>query len=156
MSYQNFKMAMDLAKRCKFYKISGGKSEEEIVNAEQILGIKFSKQCVEFYREYGYLSFFGNEFFGIDVNDKSGILEGNSVAYTLNDRKMLNLPKEWIPFYNFGNGYMAYFDYSSLNFDGEPQIIASCHNGRNCEKAKVLSEDFGDFVLQMVQEQLAI
>jgi hypothetical protein len=89
----NFIKAMELAPKCKFYTTAGGKSEEEIDMSEKKLGISFSPQCKEFYKKYGYLSFFGNEIYGIDPEDDSGILEGNSVAYALNDREEYNLPK---------------------------------------------------------------
>ena len=135
MSYQNFVKAMDLAPKCKFYTTVGGKSKEEIEKSEQMLDVKFSNQCREFYEKYGYLSFYGNEIFGIEPDDDSGILEGNSVAYALNDRAEYNLPSKWIPIYNFEDGSMAYLDYSSINSEGEPR-------------------DLGDFVLQLVQEQL--
>lgn len=90
MSYTNFIKAMELAPKCKFYTTAGGKSEEEIDMSEKKLGISFSPQCKEFYKKYGYLSFFGNEIYGIDPEDDSGILEGNSVAYALNDREEYN------------------------------------------------------------------
>ena len=80
MSYANFVKALELAPQCKFYTTAGGKSDEEIGASEKILGVTFSKQCKEFYKKLGYLSFFGNEIFGIDPYDDSGILEGNSVA----------------------------------------------------------------------------
>lgn len=41
-----------------------------------MLNIKFSNQSIEFYKKYGYLSFYGNEIFGIDPDDDSGILRG--------------------------------------------------------------------------------
>ena len=66
MSYTNFIKAMELAPKCKFYTTAGGKSEEEIDMSEKKLGISFSPQCKEFYKKYGYLSFFGNEIYGID------------------------------------------------------------------------------------------
>ncbi|MBD5476858.1 MAG: SMI1/KNR4 family protein [Lachnospiraceae bacterium] len=94
MSYQNFIKAMELAPKCKFYTTVGGKTEEDIRMSEKMLDIIFSNQCREFYAKCGYLSFYGNEIFGINPNDDSGILEGNSVAYALNDRKEYNLPKE--------------------------------------------------------------
>ena len=81
MSYANFVKALELAPQCKFYTTAGGKSDEEIGASEKILGVTFSKQCKEFYKKLGYLSFFGNEIFGIDPYDDSGILEGNSVAF---------------------------------------------------------------------------
>ena len=80
MSYANFVKALELAPQCKFYTTAGGKSDEEIGASEKILGVTFSKQCKEFYKKLGYLSFFGNEIFGIDPYDDSGILEGNSTA----------------------------------------------------------------------------
>lgn len=65
----------------KVYTTAGGKTEAEIKKSETLLSVSFSSQCKEFYEKYGYLSFFGNEIFGINPDDDSGILEGNSVAY---------------------------------------------------------------------------
>lgn len=156
MSYSNFVKAMELAPKCKFYTVAGGKTEEEIKKAEQMLNVKFSNQSREFYAKYGYLSFYGNEIFGIDPYDDSGILEGNSVAYAINDRLEYNLPNSWIPIYNFEDGNMAYLDYSSINTEGEPRVIMAFYNGTEYEVAEVLAEDFGDYILQLVQEQLEI
>ena len=154
MSYQNFKEAMELAPECKFYTTAGGKSEDEIRKAEELLGVKFSKQCREFYAEYGYLSFYGNEIFGIDPEDDSGELEGNSVAYALNDRAEYGLPDCWIPVCNFDDGYMAYLDYSSLNKDGEPCVIVAFFNGSEYQVEETIAEYFGEFVFQLVKQQL--
>lgn len=154
MSYTNFIKAMELAPKCKFYTTAGGKSEEEIEMSEQKLGVSFSLQCREFYEKYGYLSFLGNEIYGIDPEDDSGILEGNSVAYALNDREEYNLPKQWIPIYNFDDGNMAYLDYSSLNKEKEPSVIMAFYNGEKYEIVETVAEDFGDFILQLVQEQV--
>lgn len=57
MSYANFVKALELAPQCKFYTTAGGKSDEEIGASEKILGVTFSKQCKEFYKKLGYLSF---------------------------------------------------------------------------------------------------
>lgn len=154
MSYTNFIKAMELAPKCRFYTTAGGIPEEEIKMSEEMLGICFSKQCREFYEKYGYLSFFGTEIYGIDSKDDSGILEGNSVAYALNDRKEYSLPKEWIPIYNFDDGNMAYLDYSSLNAEKEPRVIVAFYNGKEYEIVETLAEDFGDFILRLVQEQV--
>lgn len=152
MSYQNYKEAMELAPKCKFYTTVGGRSEKEIRKSEEMLGIRFSKQCREFYANYGYLSFFGNEIFGIDPD--SGELEGNSVAYALNDRMEYGLPAEWIPLYSFDDGYMVYLDYSSLNADGEPRVIVAIYDGAEYQVEETIAEDFGEFVLRLVEEQL--
>lgn len=153
MSYSNYEEAMRLASKCKFYITAGGKSQEEIQKAEKLLGVKFSRQCRDFYEKYGYLSFFGNEIFGIDPNDDSGELEGNSVAYALNDRVECGLPAPWIPIYNFDDGVMAYLDYSLLNKDGEPCVIVAKFDGMEYHVEETIAEDFGNFVLQLIKEQ---
>ena len=118
------------------------------------MGIKFSKQCLEFYEILGYLSFYGNEIFGIDPDDLD-ILEGDSVAYALNDRREYNLSAKWIPLYNFDDGYMAYLDYSQLNSEGESAIIMAIYNGDEYIITEKVAEDLEDFLLQLVQEQLS-
>ena len=154
MSYANFVKALELAPQCKFYTTAGGKSDEEIGASEKILGVTVSKQCKEFYKKLGYLSFFGNEIFGIDPYDDSGILEGNSVAYALNDRTELGLPVAWIPIYDYNDGSMAYLDYSSLNRENEPRVLAAFYNGKKFEVTETVAEDLGDFILGLVQEQV--
>ena len=147
---------MALAPKCKFYTTVGGKTKEEIKKSEELLKVKFSKQCNEFYEKYGYLSFGGNEIFGIDPDDDSGILEGNSVTYAINDREEFNLPNKWIPIYNFEDGNMAYLDYSSMNSDNEPKVIMAFYNGNEFEIVEDLAEDFGAFLMELVQEQLKL
>ena len=154
MSYSNYEKAMELAPQCKFYTTAGGRTEEEIRKAEEMLGVKFSAQLTDFYRKYGYLSFYGTEIFGIDPSDDSDVLEGNSVAYALNDRFEYGLPNEWIPIFNCGDGEMVYLDYSNLNADNEPRVILALYNGLEYQIADALAEDFGDFILELVKEVL--
>lgn len=156
MSYQNFKKAMELAPNCKFYTTVGGRSKEAIQKSEELLGVKFSSQCYEFYEKYGYLSFWGNEIFGIDPDDDSGELEGNSVAYAINDRMEYGLPKAWIPLYNFDDGCMAYLDYSSLNEANEPCVIIATYNGSEYEVVEQIAEDLGEFIFNLVKEQVEL
>ena len=49
---------------------------------------------------------------------------------------------------------MAYLDFSSLNSDKEPCVIMAFYNGTEYEVVETLAQDFGDFILQLVQEQL--
>lgn len=152
MSYQNFQKAMDEAKSRKFYTTAGGKTKVEIERAEGMLGITFSRQYREFNEKYGYLSFSGNEIFGIDPNNLEE-LEGNAVAYALNDREEYNLPNNLIPIYNFDDGCMAYLDFSNLNGDGEPVVVMVEFNGEEYEIIECIAEDFGDFVLGLLKEE---
>lgn len=154
MSYKDLEQAMSLAPKCKFFRTVGGKNSDEIKKSEELLGITFSKQCIEFYTKFGYLSFFGNEIFGIFPYDDSGELEGNSVAYALNDREKLGLSDKWIPIYNFNDGSMAYLDYQNLNDDNEPQVIMGEYNGEEFVLLDVIAEDFGEFLLSLIKEEL--
>ena len=70
-------------------------------------------------------------------------------------RFYLGLPDKWIPLYNFDDGIMAYLDYSSLNDVGEPCVIAARFNDVGYQIEETIAEDFGEFILQLVKEQLA-
>ena len=155
MSYQNFERALDLAKQCEGYDIGGGKSDEAISAASKLLSITFSKQNYKYFRELGYLEFFGVEIFGIVIDDFSGVPETNCVETALADRRDYNLPKEWLPIYFFDDGYYGYLDYGQLNKDGEPPVIMAIFDGKKYVVIKKVAEDLGDFLLQLVEEQLA-
>lgn len=49
---------------------------------------------------------------------------------------------------------MAYLDYSSLNAEKEPGVIMAFYNEDKYETVEKLAEDLGDFILQLVQEQV--
>jgi len=154
MSYQNFEKAISLAKQCEGYWDGGGKSVDIVLKAEQLLGIKFSKQTHQYLVQLGFLEFFGVEIYGIIKDDFSGTPTGCLVEAALVERKDSNLPKEWIPIYFFDDGYMGFLDYTQLNEYGEPPIIMALYNGENYNVAKKVSDDLGDFILKMVENQL--
>ena len=155
MSYQSFEMALKLAKKCNGYFTHGAKTDKEIDFAEKGLNIKFSRQNREYYRKVGYLSFEGCEIFGVYPESDMTVLEGDSYAYALHDRKSSRLPHDWLPIYNFDDGYMGYLDYSKLNEANEPSVIMAFHDGAKYCIAERVAEDFGDFILNLVKEQLA-
>jgi len=45
------------------------------------------------------------------------------IKATLQGRKELNLPLQWLTLYFFDDGYYGYLDYSQLNEEGEPPVI---------------------------------
>lgn len=157
MSYQNFEKALELAKQCEFYTIKGERTSDVVAKAEELFGLKFSKQNFEFFKRLGYLSFFGNEFYGILSDDFSndGDYVGCAIEATLHDREKFNLPKEWLTLYFFDDGYYGYLDYSQLNEDKEPPVVIAIYDGTKYVITEKIAEDFGDFLLQLVEEQLA-
>lgn len=150
MSYDSYKKACDLLPACGDFESFGGKTCDVISQAERVLDISFSKQCKNFYEKYDYSIIYGEEIFGIKDGADSDILEGNIVAYSLYDRKMYGLPKEWIPFYNFGDFSMAYYDYATLNDEQEPRIIRASFIDGRYEIIEVLADDFGDFLCDLI------
>lgn len=155
MSYQNFEKALELAIRCDYYTIRGERTIEVVEKAEALFGNKLSKQNFVFFKTLGYLSFFGNEFYGICKDDFSGTHTGCAIEATLQDRKELNLPSKWLTLYFFDDGYYGYLDYSQLNEEGEPPVIMAIYNGEQYIVAEKVADDLGDFILQRVEEQLA-
>ena len=154
MSYNNFQKAMELAKTIEYYENAGKQSKELLEKVEETFGFRLSPQHYEYLHEYGYVMFFGTEFYGIYRDVFEGIYAGNAVVATLQDRDEFNLPKEWIPIYDYSDGQMAYLNYSQLNEDGEPAIIIGLYDGEKYIIIERVAEDLGDFLLQMVQEQM--
>ena len=155
MSYQNFEKAVELAEQCDGYLNGGGKSNSVVIKAEELLDIKFSRQNTQYFSQYGFIEFFGKELYGIVKDDFSGTYVGCAIEATLQDRKALNLPLQWLTLYFFDDGYYGYLDYSQLNEDGEPPVIMAIYDGEKYIIIEQVAEDLGDFILQLVEEQLA-
>ncbi|NLB62132.1 MAG: SMI1/KNR4 family protein [Clostridiales bacterium] len=155
MSYQNFEKATELAKQCDGCFAGNGKPNTIISKASELLNIKFSRQNYKYFNEFGYLGFFGVEIFGIVKDTFSGSPETNCVETALVDRQDFNLPKDWLPIYFFDDGYMGYLDYSQLNKDGEPPVIMAIYNGEKYIVVEKVADDLGDFLLQLVEDQLS-
>ncbi len=176
MSYKSFEKALRIAPQCSDYDIDKGTSKALIRKAEKLLGVRFSKQARYFYKKYNYMSFCGYEIDGIDPNS-SFPLGGNAVASALADRKKYGLPEKWIPLCFLDDGCYAYMDYSQLNAEGEPRIIEAVYtNGEHWDEldcddleesqypkdgcrytiTDVLAEDFGEYLLGLVELSLEI
>lgn len=155
MSYQNFEKAVELATQCDGYWSGSGKSSEIVAKAEDLVGIRFSRQNNQYFSQYGFIEFFGNEIFGIIKDDFSGAHAGCAIEATLEDRKRLGLPPKWLTIYFFDDGHYGYLDYSQLNEDGEPPVIRAVYNGNELVIVEKVADDLGDFLLKLVNEQIA-
>ncbi|MDH6366901.1 MULTISPECIES: SMI1/KNR4 family protein [unclassified Breznakia] len=155
MSYKNFKKAIELAKKCDGYLTGTGIPENVIKDAECKLNVQFSKQLTLYLTKNGFIEYDGCEIYGIIKTDFSAIPEGSIVESCMYYRKKNNLPRNWLPIYNYNDGYMAFLDYGDLNEEQEPKVIMGIYTGEQYEKTNNLAEDFGDFILSLVEEQLA-
>lgn len=154
MSYQDFKEAMKTAPQCEDYERGKGISSWNMHKAEKLLGIRFSKQCREFYKKYNYMAFCGYELDGINPNSSFPIA-GNAVATALDYRKKWGLPEKWMPICFLDDGYYACLDYSHLNAAGEPRVIETVYADGTYQISSVMAEDLGEFLQILVDEALA-
>lgn len=145
--------ALEKAKKCKFYFSSGGVDSQTIRRTEQILGFKFSKLMVQYYEKCEYLSFDGNEFKGINPDKPNGETATNSVSFTISERKN-NLPMEWFPFYEYGDGYIACFDFNKVDLDGEPPVIMAYYDGNKYIAIRKIANNIGDFILGFIDNNI--
>lgn len=154
MSYTNFVIALELAKKIENYRILGNVPIDKVQEAERLVGIKFSKQHFKYYLDIGILSFFGSEFYGISIRDFEGPPGSNAILLAMYEREHFGLPIKWIPIYFLDDGCNAYLDYSQLNAEGEPMVITGVYTGRSYEVTEIIAEDLGDFLLNVVNNYL--
>lgn len=152
MSYQKLLLALNEAKHKKFYRIYGNSDDNTVYGASLILEINLSKQHKTFLKEVGNISFSGFEFYGICNSEFKGKSIPCAVEMTIRERKMFNLPKHYVIFCSFDDGIYGYLDYSNLNVNGEPPLVALLNNGNNIQVIKKVSEDLGDYIYSCVHE----
>ena len=81
----------DLLKRRPFFKSFKGASNEDIKNAEEALGVLFSKEYILYLTEFGFAIYEGHELTGICKFKRL-----NVVDVTMRERKLSeDIPKSW-------------------------------------------------------------
>lgn len=155
MSYKNYVSAMEKAAECDGYDSGSGVSGETVKNAEKLLGVSFSKQLREYLLEFGWLEFFGVEMYGI-VNEDffADVIEGCMVEWALSERESNALDPKWIPIRFEDDGSMAFLDYSRSNSEGESPVISAVLTGDGYTVQEDLAEDLGEYILELVNDQL--
>mgnify|MGYP004626877799 FL=1 len=100
------------------------------------------------------MEFFGVELYGIVKTDFSSVsVEGCLVEWTILERKNGLNPK-WLPICFEDDGNTAFLDFNDLDENGEPSVILAKGTERGYEKVEKIANDFGDYVLELVEWQL--
>ncbi|MBR1663363.1 MAG: SMI1/KNR4 family protein [Ruminococcus sp.] len=156
MSKTSFDRAIKLVKKCDDYCCGGKKPKKVVERAQQLLGFSLSQQETEYLTKFGYIEFFGVELYGI-INEEfedDGEYEGCMVEWTLNERKTGSISDKWVALKFDDDGGMVFLDHSDINDNGEPKVILSEFDGQMYKKIEILADDLGEYLLELVEEQL--
>jgi antitoxin YobK len=156
MSMDNLLLAFQIIEEHKhgLSDFCGEKEASLLQKAEEVLGLTFPPTYRLFLKKLGCGGFGGFEVYGLIDNNfyDSGI--PNGIWLTLRHRKLYNLPHQFIIISDLGYGPFYVLDASKPNTDGEyPVLVLPIgYNPINTEKA---NEDFGDFLLEQINQSLS-
>ena len=77
---------------------NGRASEEQIIRAEKRLNLKFSEEYKEYVKEFGAISFFGNEWSGLNIDGYFNVVNITEDERVLNE----SFPKKHFVVENIG------------------------------------------------------
>ena len=132
----------------------GHRSEALIRLAEEKLGLKFPDTYRYFIEKYGAGNYGSAEIFGIVDDDFENSSVPDAIWYTLTERDEINLPLNLLIIYNTGDEALYCLDFNRRNEAGEPAVI-SFIPGIDFEEQehKIIANDFGDFLLELVTHE---
>lgn len=154
MGMKNYQKAIKVIEQnksqCYF---AGQRSENDIILAEKVLGLKFSGMYKKFLKTYGAGSIGSEEIYGISSLDFENSTVPNGIWYTLSERKEINLPANLLVIYSTGDGELYCLDYNKINEEKEPAVVSFFPGfDLDIQKYDIIAEDFGDFLLERVTE----
>lgn len=133
----------------------GGASSELVKMGETKLGVQFPSDYRQFLLEYGALTFGAAEIYGIFTEDFENSGVPDAVWATLDERKLIKMPLHLVMIYNTEMGEIFCLNYRELNTNQEPKITSYFPGfDENAQKNEVLYNSFGDFLLDIVEEEL--
>ena len=129
----------------------GSVEMQKIINAQQMLKVKFPRSYILFLEKYGAGDIFGIEIFGIIKDseiDASSIPNGIWLTSFL--RKEIGLPKEYVVVGETGSGEYYVIDTVSQDEFNESPILIVYLN----KKVEKVADSFGEFLYQILDEQI--
>ncbi|MBO0451876.1 SMI1/KNR4 family protein [Enterococcus sp. MJM16] len=133
----------------------GGAQKNSIEKAQKILGVEFPEDYKLFLADFGALTFGSIEIYGVCKEDFADSGIPDTVWATLNERELIQMPKQLIILYNSGMGELYCMNFNELNKENEPQIT-SYYPGfsEEAQRNEILYDNFGSFLLDMVMEEI--
>ncbi|MBC1492582.1 SMI1/KNR4 family protein [Listeria booriae] len=133
----------------------GEMQESLIIKAQKELGVDFPDEYKYFLTDFGALTFGSIEIYGVFKEDFENSGVPDAVWATLNERKLVNMPQYLVVIYNTGMGELLCLNFRDLNDNQEPKVTSYFAGfDESAQKHEVLYESFGDFILDMVKEEI--
>lgn len=163
MSLENLEKAFQLIEnnfteeeksRCQSFSL------ETIKRAESFLNIKFPASYREFLKKYGYGDFGGLEIYGLtkeekfNIESKPIIPRPNIVWMTVQYNLDFKHPLYLLIIYELGEGTKYCLDLSQMKGDECPVVVWPIFGYENNPKLEIIAQDFGDFLLEMVEDEI--
>ncbi len=157
MSMDDYEIAAAMISEYPDLQHFAGPSPETIVKgAEYRLGVQFPPTYRRFVLEFGAGSFGSAEIFGVIETDPDASGVPDVVWLALRARREWGLHERLLPIYDFGDGEFACLD---LRHPQVREAIVVSHwigHPDNSQPWEQLATDFGDFLLQIVRQQVDI
>jgi antitoxin YobK len=134
---------------------NNGVSNELIALAEEKIGLKFTGSYLDFLQTFGVGNFGAEEIYGIIHEDFENSATPDAIWFTLTEREESNLPSHLLVIYHTGGVELFCLDYSKLDDDKEPRVVVFVPGFElKYQTYEVIADTFGDFLLELVEEQL--
>ncbi|PEL09239.1 SMI1/KNR4 family protein [Bacillus sp. AFS017336] len=157
MSWSNYEKALALLEQDKVNSEYIGECSDLIIEkAEITLGLKFPNIYRHFIRKYGSGVFATWDILGItNENFYEAYNPDNpdAIRFTLSKRKENKLPDNFISIIDYDYEILYCLDLNKLNNEGEPAVV-SFNIGEDWGKQEMIAEDFGDFLLEIIHDEL--
>lgn len=149
-SYQEAKEKILKHKEQGFF--IGPRSDELISFAQEATGLKFTSTYLDFLKSFGAGNFGAQEIYGIISDDFENSSVPDAIWYTLTERREINLPHHLLVIYATGSGELYCLDF---NHSAEPPVVQFVPGIDLVKQTyEVVAKDFGDFLLDLVNQEL--
>lgn len=134
---------------------AGKKPIRYIEKAESMLDLKISGSYLDFLQTFGAGNFGSKEVFGIIDDDFENSSVPDAIWYTLTLRKSVNLPPNYLVIYEVGDGDVFCLDFNNQDKKNEPKVIVLDPGfALENQSIELIADDFGDFLLELVEAEL--
>ena len=158
MSKENYRKAAELMKqnkdKCHFV---GPRPDPLIEIAERKLNLHFIGFYKDFLQHFGAGNFYSQEIYGIIDEDFENSSVPDAIWYTITEREEISLPTRLLVIYDTNIGELYCVDFNTASQFEEPKIVSYITGiDNNMQKYEVVSNDFGDFLYELVKGEFNI